>query len=88
MNGKSAPGCSSAGPLEVRVAEEHGKQKSAFFTSFVKRRTQYNNTSKVTIKREEVEEEEKDQGCNSIDIWNFGCKNGHQTRPSKGQFHY
>ena len=64
MNGKSAPGCSSAGPLEVRVAEEHGKQKSAFFTSFVKRRTQYNahhhDTSKVTIKREEVVEEEED----------------------------
>ena len=63
MNGKSAPGCSSSAPLEVRVAEEHGKQKSAFFTSFVKRRTQYNahrhDTSKVTVK----------QGCNSIDIF-------------------
>ena len=78
MNCKSVPGCSA--PLEVRVAEEHGKQKSAFFTSFVKRRTQSNahqhDTSKVTVKREEAEEEEKDhdsygveEGGGTCNIW-------------------
>lgn len=39
MNGKSVPGCPA--PIEVRVAEEHGKQKSAFFTSYVNMQAQY-----------------------------------------------